>query len=334
MLSFFKEKLPIEHVNKILEKKPIRILLRLGHISFISIIVFLLITKIGDIGWSDVWKALPSNPLYYAFFLVWYFAIPVTELLVYRLIWQTNLTPYIGIFLRKRVYNLAFISYSGEAVLALWARGRFGLKNKMIYATIKDSNILSALSSNIFTIIALMLFFATGQLSLITQADPDYQLYIGLAILIGLILVPLIIWFRKKIISLPTSITQQVIFIHFFRFMTMLLCQIGMWWVVLPDVAFSTWLLFLTAQLVLQRVPFLPNTDLLFLGLGLSMASLLDAPEAVVAGMFIGAGALAQLFNLVIYVITSFKHSKPKDMTGSLSSPAGSMSINKGSTPI
>ena len=299
-------------LQKYVEKPVIKILLRLIHIGFVGAVLWLLAGKISAIGWSDIQSALPTNPLYYLLFLVWYFALPVTELVVYRLMWGFSVVKYFGIFARKRVYNLALVSYSGEAFLAYWARDRFDIPNARIYATIKDSNILSALSSNTFTIIALIVFFVTGQVSLIIDADPNYQMYLGLAVLVGLILVPLILKFRRHIISLSPKNAMRVVLIHFLRFSTMLICQIGMWSTILPEVSLSTWLLFVTAQLVLQRVPFLPNTDLLFLGLGLSMAPLLDAPEAVIAGMFLGAGALAQVLNLAIYVITSFGNSKPQ----------------------
>lgn len=297
--------------NRLLENKGVKILLRLLHVGLIAGLIWFLGQKISSIGWDDVLAALPTTPLYYGLFIIWYFAIPVTEVIVYRLMWGLNLAWHFGIFARKRVYNLAIVSYSGEAVLALWARGRFDIDDSKIYATIKDSAILSALSSNSFTIIALIVFFATGQISLIIDADPNYQMYLGLAVLVGVILVPLILKFRKHIISLSPPVARWVVFIHFCRFMTVLGCQIGMWSVILPDVALSTWLLFITAQLVLQRVPFLPNTDLLFLGLGLSMAPLLNADEAIVAGMFLGAGALAQVLNLVIFVLTSFGMKKP-----------------------
>ena len=296
-----------------LAEKPLaRVLLRCIHLGFVGLVLWLLVGKISTIGWDDVLDALPTTPLYYLLFLIWYFAIPVTELIVYRLMWGFSVAKYFAVFARKRVYNLALVSYSGEAWLAYWARDRFEMPNARIYATIKDSNILSALSSNSFTIIALIVFFATGQISLIIDADPNYQMYLGLAVVVGLILVPLILRFRRHIISLKPDTAVKIVMIHFVRFSTMLACQVGMWSVILPQVSLSTWLLFVTAQLVLQRVPFLPNTDLLFLGLGLSMAPLLDAPQATIAGMFLGAGALAQVLNLAIYVITSFGISKPK----------------------
>ena len=95
----------------------------------------------------------------------------------------------------------------------------------------------------------------------------------------------------------------------------MLLFQALQWAIILPEVPFDTWVLFLTAQLVLTRVPFLPNTDLLYVGLGLTLASYIDAPMAVIAGMFLASGALFQLANLIAFIVTSFDSGGPTDKT-------------------
>lgn len=280
--------------------------LRLLQLAFVIGVAFFLVNKLSAIGWQEVLASLPTNPLYYLFFLAFYFAIPTAELLAYRTIWGMPMSRYFVIFARKRVYNFALLSYSGEAVLALWAQKNLPIKTMTIIQTIKDSNILSALASNSFTLILLILFFVTDQISLITEADPDYRFYLGLAAAVGLVLVPLILKFRRHIISLEQGIAKKVFLIHLTRFVSALLFQLFQWMVILPEVPITMWLLFLTAQLVLSRVPFLPNTDLLYLGLGLTLAGYVDAPEAIVAAMFVAAGALSQLLNAAIYVLTSF----------------------------
>jgi hypothetical protein len=123
---------------------------------------------------------------------------------------------------------------------------------------------------------------------------------------VGLIILPLIIKFRKKILALDPQVAQKIFLIHLGRLILMLGFQTLQWAVVLPAVPFDTWLLFLTAQLVLTRVPFLPNTDLLYVGLGLTLANYIDAPIAVIAGMFLASGALFQIANLVAFILTSF----------------------------
>ncbi|MCJ9430577.1 hypothetical protein [Kordiimonas marina] len=261
--------------------------------------------RLSEIGWHEVWAALPTTPWFYVILLVMYFIFPAFEILVYQSMWDAPLWRHFSIFVRKRVYNFAVLSYTGEAYLAFWARKRLPLSTKRIFATVKDSNILSALASNSFTVILLAVFFLTGELSVITKASPDYKMYLVLAVLVGAILVPVVVKFREHIISLEPQVARRVFLIHLVRLVVMLLLQTAQWAVVLPSVPFSAWLMFLTAQLVLTRVPFLPNTDLLLAGLGLTLMGYLDAPEAVVAGMFLAGGALSQLLNAIAFVGTS-----------------------------
>lgn len=298
-------------LDRLREKRSLMIALRVLQVTFVTAVVVFLAGRLSDIGWSDVADALPTTPWYYIFFLGWFFAIPIAELFVYKLIWGENLTSRLGVFLRKRVYNYAVLSYSGEAYLAMWARKAIPLDNRKILSTVKDSTILSGLASNTFTVLLLGVFLVTGQLAVLLEADPDFEAYFIVAALVGLILVPMILRFRKSIIALPGRLALQVFAIHMVRLILMLVLQTAMWAVVLPQVPFETWLMFLTAQLVLTRVPFLPNTDLMYLGLGLSLSGYLEAPEATVAGMFLAAGALSQILNVAIYGLTSFRQFMP-----------------------
>ncbi len=62
--------------------------------------------------------------------------------------------------------------------------------------------------------------------------------------------------------------------------------------------------------MVLTRVPFLPNTDLLFAGLGITLMAYVDGPAAEVAGMFLAAGALNQVLNLGLFILTTIKQKR------------------------
>ncbi len=295
----------------------VRYAFRLIQLAFVVGVAVFLVRKLGTIGWAEVWDAMPTHPLYYLFFLANFFAIPVAELWVYRTMWGIRMSRYFAVFARKRVYNYALLSYSGEAVFAHWAQKHLPLKTMTVIQTVKDSNILSALASNSFTLVLLIMFVATDQISLITDADPDYRFYLGVAGAVGLVLVPLILKFRKRIISLPADQARKVFLIHLTRFVLAQIFLLLQWVVILPHVPITTWLLFVTAQLVLSRVPFLPNTDLLYLGLGLTLATYVDAPEAVVAGIFVAAGALSQILNAVIYAVTTVLPLAPADKIAS-----------------
>jgi hypothetical protein len=297
------------------ENKPLVAVLKFLQLAIVVAVLVFLTNKVSAIGWHDVMAALPTHPLYYVFFLAMFLTVPITEMMAFRIMWgDKTVRPkeHLGAFIRKRVYNYAVLSYSGEAYIALWARKKTQLQNREIVANVKDASVLSSIASNSFTLLMLAIFFVTGQLSVLINADPDYELYLGLAALIGIVVLPLVIKFSDKIIAIDANKAKKVVAIHFARVTLTLLFQALQWAVILPGVPFDTWLLFLTAQLVLTRVPFLPNVDLLYVGLGLSLAGYIDAPDAVIAGMFLASGALFQLTNLIAFILTSFDRA-PKD---------------------
>ena len=311
-MQAFKNLFTTETFERVQANRPLMVALKALQFLVMAAVVLFLASKLTAVGWHDVWASLPTTPWFYLIFIVMFFAFPVAELMIYRLMWGVDFKGQFGMFVRKRVYNYAVLSYSGEAYMAFWARRRLDLRDRVIFSTIKDSNILSGLASNSFTVIMLAIFFLTGQLSIITDADPDYKSYLLLAVLVGVILVPVVLKFRKHIISLSPDVAKKVFLIHLTRLVLLLLLQTLQWSVVLPDVPFNMWLLFLTAQLVLTRVPFLPNTDLLVAGLGLTLMGYVDAPQATLASMFLAAGALSQAMNFAAFLATSVRLYAPR----------------------
>lgn len=284
-----------------------RKLLRLTQVTFVIGVFYYLALRVSAIGWQDVQDALPTTPWFYALFLAWYFVFPLTEWLVYQKLWGPAARRRFDVFLRMRIYNFGVMSYTGEAYLALWGSQNTGLKKRKIIATVKDSQILSALSSNSLTISLVAVLFVSGELSLITGADPSYPLYVTIAVTLGVILIPLVLRFRRQILSIAGRTARTIFLMHFARLIAVVGLQVAMWSVVMPYVPMQTWLLFLTAQYVLTRIPFLPNADLLFAGLGLTLLSYVNAPHAVLAGIFVASGALSQILNLGLFAGLSLR---------------------------
>jgi len=278
---------------------------------FLVAVIVYLFDQIAEIGWSNLWGALPRMVWFYVLGIAIYFILPLSELLIYRVIWGVGLLRDFPVFARKRVYNQALLDYSGEAYFYLWAKRHPGLTDQKIFSAVKDSNILSALVSNTLTVVFLALFLITGQLKIFLSSDPGSTIYFALAGLVGVVMVPLVIHFRRQIIGLEARTLLTVLGIHIIRRLTSMAMEVAQWAVVFPQVTLGTWLTFLTAQLLLTRIPFLPNKELMFLGLSLALAGLVNAPTAAVDGMFLAAGALTQGLNLVIFILTSFTSSLP-----------------------
>ena len=280
-------------------------------VLFVAIFAYL-IYRLSDIGWVQVWESLPGNPWFYVLFIAIYLALPICDQLTYHIVLRRNLWRSFPIFLRKRVYNFAVFGYSGEAYFIFWAKRHLGLTEKKAFVAVRDNNILSGLASNGITVIMLIAFLASGQLKSVMDAVPDTPLYLGASAVAALILVPVVIRFRQHLISLDARTGWAVIGVHVFRIILLLGLTALQWGVALPQVPYSTWLLFLTAQMVLTRIPFLPNQDLVLVSLGLSMTGFVNAPSAAVAAMFVATGALTQLAHLAVYGLTSFSSHAPR----------------------
>lgn len=278
---------------------------------FIAVLSYLTY-RLSEIGWLEVWKSLPGTIWFYVLFALIYLILPVADQINYQIILRLNLWRSFPIFLRKRVFNFAVFGYSGEAYFIFWAKRHLALADWKAFSAVKDNNILSGLASNSVTVILLIAFLLTGQLNSIITALPDMPVYLGGAALAAAVLVPVVIRFRQHLLSLPAKTALAVFAVHIARIVVILGLTALQWSAALPDVPFGTWLLFLTAQMVLTRIPFLPNQDLIILSLGLSMTGFVNAPSASVAAMFVAAGALTQLAHLAVYGLTSFGHHAPR----------------------
>jgi len=286
----------------------------LRHLIMIAVIGFLA-WKVMHIGWQDVLAHLPTQPGFYILFFMIFLLMPVNELFVYQILWQRPLLKSFPILIRKRIYNQAVMGYSGEAYFAFWAKQNLNIPAGQIFSDIKDNNILSALISNSLTILLLMVFFFSGQLKLVTDADPSVTSYIIFAAIVTGILVPVVIRFRHKILGLASRFILILLSLHTARLLLTLGLQVLQMSLVLEGVPAEVWLLLFTSHMVMTRIPFLPNVDLMFVGLGVSLAGYFNASPASVVGMFVALGALSQITNLVLYALTSFSQHAPKQIS-------------------
>jgi hypothetical protein len=283
---------------------------------FFAGVVGWLVLKVTAIGWGAVLASLPTSPWFYILFVVMFVALPVSETLIFRLLLDRRIgLRDVGVFIRKRVFNSAFVGYSGELYLFVWAKRRLGLSAKRAAHGVKDNAVLSALASAAVTAGLLVAFWISGQAALIAGWLDSGAGKFAATILAIAFLLPVLLRFRKRIISVPGRIAATVWGVHMVRITGVLVLQAVQWWVVLPNQSWTTWLVFLTAQMVISRLPFIPNRDLLFLSAGLEMSNVIDGPRAAMAGVLLAGGALTQGANLLFFIATSFGHSKPPELS-------------------
>ncbi len=302
----------------------LRKLLRLGQragvttavrVALSFAVVAYLAHRVAELGWAQVGNSMPGSPWFYAISFVLYLLLPLSEVINYQLILRTDLRSSFAVFLRKRVYNFAVFGYSGEAYFVLWLRRHLRLSDGKALSAVKDNNILSALVSNAVAVLLSAALLFSGRIEALLGAVPGAAVYAAGCALAAVVFVPVLLRFHRSILGIPGSTAAAVVAVHALRVLAVQGLLTLQWSVALPQVPFQTWLMLLAAQMLLTRIPFLPNQDLVVLGLGLSLAGSVAAPPAAVAGMFVAAGALTQCLHLVVYALTSFDRSVRSGLT-------------------
>jgi hypothetical protein len=227
----------------------------------------LLVVQVGDIGWAKVAAVWPSSPWFYLLFAAFYWSPVVADVTIYRRLWGVGWSDW-PMFARKRVMNEALLGYSGEAYSLLWARSRPGLRHPP-FAAVKDVNLLSGLVGNIatFGLLALTLLMADGaRMAEAAAASSGRAIAVALAVLAAVIA---FVALKPRLFSLPTRERWWITGVHVVRFGAGVLCMMTLWSIALPGVAWGVWLALAAWRNFIQRLPFVPNKDLLFVNLAI-----------------------------------------------------------------
>lgn len=273
--------------------------------AFFAGMIAWMVLKVRAIGWTQVVRSLPTNPLFYLLFVITFLVLPASETIVFRTIFARALPGAFPVLIRKRVYNSALVGYSGELFLFVWLRRTIGLSKRVIAIGLKDNAILSAIASGLVTLMLLVAFAAAGNGRRIASwLNPGPALLVAMAVG-AVFLLPLLFRLRRQLIAMPLPRAGKVLGVHVARIVAVVLLQATQWAVVLPQEPWGVWLVFLTAQMVISRLPIVPNRDLLFLSAALEMSGTIQGPREAMAGLLLAGGALTQGSNLVFYLLTS-----------------------------
>ena len=279
---------------------------RIGRVLFFVVVLGVLLFQLRDIGWRDVLRALPVQPLFYILFFVNFMVLPVSELPIFRLLLGQRMPGALPVMVRKRIINAVLVDYSGDLYLYGWARSRLGIEPRRVLMAVKDNAILSSLAGALTAAAFVIAFIARAPAGKIA-GWLDSAIGVVIAIVLGLsFTLPLLLRFRVRILSVSQRVAWQVLGIHTTRNVVNQIIQAWQWAVVLPAEHWTTWLSFLTAQLVIARLPFIPNRDLLFAAAGLEMSGALTGSREAMAGVLLAGAALTQGTNFILFVLTSF----------------------------
>ncbi len=259
----------------------------------ISLALFATIVwKFRAFGFSAAIATLPKKPLFWAAFIGYYLALPTSEWLIFRHLWRLPFAGFAAL-LRKLVSNEVLLGYSGEVYFYTWARRHAKLATAP-FGAIKDVSILSALAGNLMTLV--MLGFAWPLLGRFSSSTHAHAIALSAALIISMSVA--VLAFKGRIFSLPAQQLRMIFSIHAVRLITTTVFSGVMWHSALPEVPLVWLVLLATLQLLVTRLPFVPNKDLVFAGLAIflighdvQVATLIAMIAALILGVHLAIGS-------------------------------------------
>ncbi len=271
------------------------------YILLASIVAFLAY-RLTQIGWNEIAGALPANPLFYILSVAVFLVLPVSEMLNYRLLTGGFIPDGLRIFSRKRVLNDAIVGFAGEAYLYSRLVKMPDFDQRRALTVIKDNNLVSALISNSWTILLVVSLVMVGRADILDRILNLAPILVASFAIICLILFALAMLFFGRISNLTRKCAMQLATVHGAKVLVAAALQVAQWASALPTAAATTWLLLLTIQLLLRRIPGLPNADLFFLGVGISLAGFVGDDAVQLTAMLLAATAATQIIQLFVFV--------------------------------
>lgn len=235
------------------------------------------------------------SPAVWAVFAILYLIQPAADFVIYRRLWRLPAAGF-GVMARKVVINETILGYSGEAYFYLWARRRPGL-SRAPFGAVKDVNLISALAANV--LILLMLPTA-----IVALEGAGLARQFGPAVWPGLLVVVAsfgVLLFARQVFSLTRRELAFVSAAHAVRLAAATALTLLLWSLALPEVSLAVWWVLMTGRLVLARVPFLANKDLLFANLLLAL---------------FGPGSPTALLLATLAIVTLIAHIAVAALTG------------------
>lgn len=279
--------------------KTLRVLITGGILAYLGY-------RLSLVGWAEVWAALPTQPAFYLVVVVMYFLLPTCEAFIYSRIWPVGYGQWWSVMARKKVLNQDLMGYSGEVFLFWWARQHLQASRRYIGLVIKDNLILSSMASIGTAVLLLFGLIATGLLVPTDLMANPTPVYVGVGIFVLLLVVSLATRLRKVLFKLPRRLLVMAGSVHIGRFVLNYILQVLQWWIVAPEVPMQAWAILLAAMVLINRIPFLPSRDLIFIGTGIELAVVLGVPEALLAGLLVARTAFDKLLNLLLFAGATF----------------------------
>lgn len=264
-------------------------------LSILAAIAF----QIRGLDFESVKALVPETPGFWLAYVSYYLVGPASEWIIFRRLWRIPPSGFIAL-LRKLVSNELLLGYLGEVYFYTWARKRAGLIAAP-FGAIKDVAVLSAFAGNIVTIIMLIVAWP-----ILNSTEFGLETRPALLSLVVVLLTSLaIMLFRRRLFSLPRNQLRFVFRQHILRIVAAIGLAALMWHMVLPQVPLGWWLVLATFRMLISRLPFVPNKDVVFAGLAIfllghdiEIADLMTMMAGIILASHLAIGGLLGLSDI------------------------------------
>lgn len=278
-----------------------KILFRLSAKLFHAALILILLWQISTIGLGEVIGNIPLHPLFYLLFLILYAGLPLSEYFIYKRKVSLPFVESQRIFHFKRIYNKFFIGYSGEVYLFNWMNRRFQLPKNELFAFIRDNNSLSLVASWLVVSTLSGWLLLTDETGLAALIQEEIRLFLFLFLAAIALYVILASIFRRKLYSLNMNDSIHLLLIHIVRTVLLALLQVLQWFIIIPEAGILLLFNFLALQMVIGKIPFIPNKELIYISLSLYLAQSTTIPLEEFTSLLIVHLLLEKGFSLLTF---------------------------------
>lgn len=255
--------------------------------------------RLTQLGWVHVWDARPDAESFYLVLFLAFFVQPIADLIIYRRLLDAGRALPLIILLRKRYLNSVMLEYSGEAYFFFWAQQNLKLKKGILLHAVKDSNFLSAGAGLATVWLMLLALVASGGVKLPEFLSANFWAFAAVGSVPLVPCLALVIGGRR-VTTLNRGEVASTFAIHLGRSVAVLSLEFALWWLsgALPSA--TVCLEFVGLRLLITRLPLMPSKDLLFVGIGIAAAGLMDVSAPKVASVLVIMTGFSQLLEFML----------------------------------
>ena len=283
---------------------------RILHWGVPALILALVVYGLSKIGWSNIYRARPSSPSFYLILLIPFFVQPITDLFIYRNLLRVGRELPLWIFLRKRCMNSIMLDYSGEVYFFLWARKNLKIKDSMLLHAVKDSSVLSASAGLIVLWLMLLVLLMAGvvQIPVVSQGT-WWVVFLGS---LPLVFAAALFLGHKKLTRTSRKDMLITFALHFTRAVTAMGLEYLVWWFSGALPTSGDCLKFVALRLLVTRLPLVPNKELIFVGVGVAAAGVMNISAPKVAAVLVFFTLIDRLQDIVVVGIPWLWQQRPR----------------------